>query len=471
MQSITQSKFWRMAGLAFTGVMVIWSASPVGLAQGGAAVASARPGPRFVEDEVLVQFHPGAIEADKAGARSVVAGARGEELTTRRMREHGKGDLEVVKLPKGMDVAKAMGRLRSSAWVRSVEPNWIYTTDAVSNDPYFTSGLLWGLSGPSTSPASPFGAQAASAWANSHTGNASVYVAVIDEGIMYNHPDLAGNVWTNPFDPVDGRDNDGNGYVDDVHGWDFEGRNNTVYDGPDDDHATHVAGTIGAVGANGKGVVGMNWAVTMISAKFLGKRGGTTANAIKAIDYITDLETRHNLNIVAINASWGGGGFSLSLLDAINRAGDAGILFVAAAGNGGADGVGDNNDAIANYPSNYQCTSNAKTYDCVVAVAAIASNGTRASFSNYGAATVDLGAPGVNIYSTLPAKGNKATYGAYSGTSMATPHVTGAAALYAASHPGATAAQIKSAILAATIPTPALAGRTATGGRLNVSGF
>jgi thermitase len=296
-------------------------------------------------------------------------------------------------------------------------------------------------------------------------------VGIIDEGIMASHLDLGVNVFVNPFDPVDGVDNDGNGYVDDVRGWDFDGNNNSTYDGSQDDHGTHVAGTIGASGGNAIGVAGMNWNVTMIPAKFLGRRGGTTANAIKAVDYLTDLKLRHGFNIVATNNSWGGGGFSQGLLDAINRGGNAGILFVAAAGNGGRDGAGDNNDTTASYPSNYQCTSNGKAWDCVIAVAAITSTGAKSGFSNYGATTVDLGAPGSAIFSTLPTKQSASTYGSYSGTSMATPHVTGAAALYASTHPGATAAQIKAAILGATIPTTSLAGRTVTGGRLNVSGF
>ncbi len=283
------------------------------------------------------------------------------------------------------------------------------------------------------------------------------------------HTDLGANIWTNTFDPVDGIDNDGNGYVDDVRGWDFANNDNTTYDGSSDDHGTHVAGTIGAVGGNAVGVAGVNWNVTMIPVKFLGKNGGTTANAIKAINYLTDLKTRHGLNIVASNNSWGGGGFSQGLLDAINAGGNAGILFVAAAGNGGSDGVGDNNDTTPNYPSNYVCAS--ANGDCVIAVAAINSTGAKASFSNYGATTVDLGAPGQAIYSTLPSKSNTSTYGSYSGTSMATPHVTGAVALYASTHGTATAADIKAAILAAATPTASMAGRTVTGGRLNVSAF
>ena len=287
---------------------------------------------------------------------------------------------------------------------------------------------------------------------------------MIDEGIDYNHPDLAGNIWTNPFDPVDGVDNDGNGYVDDVHGWDFDGKNNTIYDGGTrgnlDDHGTHVSGTIGAKTDNGAGVAGVNWKVTLISGKFLGRRGGTTANAVKAVDYFTDLKKLHGLNIVATNNSWGGGGFSQALFDAIGRADDADILFVAAAGNGGSDGVGDNNDTTASYPSNYDQPN-------VIAVAAIDKDGKKASFSNYGATTVDLGAPGVGIWSTTASN----SYESYSGTSMATPHVTGAAALYASTRAGASAADIKTAILSSAVPTPSLSAKTVTGGRLNVSGF
>jgi subtilisin family serine protease len=430
----------------------------------GRAQQPAGPANDFVPNEMLVQYEEGATPQAKANARARVRATALETVA----HGQGRGDLELVRIPPGLAVSNAVRGVQGES-VEFAEPNWIYTRGLVSNDPYYTNGSLWGMNGGTGAPPTAFGSGAAQAWAAGHTGDSKVYVGIIDEGVMP-HADLAGNLWTNQFDSADGIDNDDNGFVDDVHGWDFDGDNATVYDGQQDDHATHVAGTIGAVGGNLLGVAGVNWNVTMIPVKFLGRRGGTTANAVKAVDYLTDLKTRHGLNIVATNNSWGGGGFSQALLSAINRGGDAGILFIAAAGNGGNDGVGDNNDATASYPSNYVCQS--ASGDCVIAVAAITSSGARASFSNYGANTVDLGAPGAAIYSTVPGKAGASAYASYSGTSMATPHVTGAAALYASTHPlASSAAQIKAAILGSAIPTASMAGRSVTGGRLNVGGF
>jgi len=431
----------------------------VGSSQGYAQADQNRP--NHVPGQLLIQYRDGTTNVDQ---QRVHGRAAAQRLELVRGQGQGKGELELVSVG-GRDVFAAAAELSKDPAVEFAEPNFIYTTGAVSTDTYFTNGSLWGMYGPSTSPANQYGSNAAAAWAAGHTGSSNVYVGIIDEGIQLTHPDLSGQVWTNPFDPKDGIDNDGNGYVDDVNGWDFANGDNTIYDGGTrgslDDHGTHVAGTIGGK-SNGTGVVGVNWNVTMISGKFLGRNGGTTAGAIQAVDYFTDLKTRHGLNIVATNNSWGGGGFSQALLDAINRGGKAGILFIAAAGNGGSDGVGDNNDTTTNYPSNYQCTANG-SYDCVIAVAAIRSDGTKASFSNYGASTVDIGAPGSAVYSTTAYN----LYESYGGTSMATPHVTGAAALYAAAKPGATAAQIRNALLSSAAPTASMSGKSVTGGRLD----
>jgi subtilisin family serine protease len=444
--------------------------APQAQGRGAAAVAAAQDA-QFVPGELLIQYRAGVSETAKQRARGRVAAAADEVIVEAGKRNDGKGELELARVPAGISVAAAVRGLEADPAVEFAEPNWVYNHQLVSNDTYYTSGQLWGMYGPTTSPANNFGSQAAAAWAAGHTGSNSVYIGVIDEGIQFTHPELSANVWTNPFDPVDGVDNDGNGFVDDVHGWDFDGNNNSIYDGGKqgslDDHGTHVSGTIGGKGGNGAGVAGVNWNVTLISGKFLGRRGGTTANAIKAVDYFTDLKVRHGLNIVATSNSWGGGGFSQGLLDAIVRGANADILFIAAAGNGGADQVGDNNDTVASYPSNYNTATAGATYDAVIAVAAISSTGALASFSNYGPNTVDIGAPGVGIISTTAFN----TYSSFSGTSMATPHVSGAAALYASTHPGVTAAQIKDAILNSAVPTPSLAGKTVTGGRLNVSGF
>jgi subtilisin family serine protease len=411
-------------------------------------------------NELIVQFQPGVSAQGKAQALKRVGGQRQERLVSEAWRRDGKGDLELVRLPPGIGIAAAVRGLEEDASIEFAEPNWLVFHTAASNDPYYTNGSLWGMYGDATTPANPYGSQAGEAWAAGSTNCGSVWVGIIDEGYMYTHEDLAANAGKNPGEIAGNAvDDDANGYVDDVYGWDFDGNNNTVYDGSQDDHGTHVAGTIGGVGGNGKGVAGVCWQVKLMDAKFLGKRGGTTANAIKAVDYFTDLKTRHDMNFVATNNSWGGGGYSQGLYDAIERANAQNILFVAAAGNGGSDGVGDDNDAVPHYPSSY---ANAN----IISVAAITSSGAKSGFSNYGATSVDLGAPGSGIYSTLPGG-----YGSYSGTSMATPHVTGAAALYAAANAGASASQIKNAIMDAAVATSSLSGKTVSGGRLDVSSF
>ena len=432
---------------ALAAALVVAAAIPI------AGVSSAAPDePESVPGQLLVGYRRGTSEAQRAEAR-----ARADAVLVDRVVEQA-GDRGAVELvaARGTTREESMRRFTSNPTVTFAEPNWVYTHDATSDDAYYTNGSLWGMYGDGTSPANQYGSQAGEAWTAGNTGSSTVYVGIIDEGVQYTHPDLDGNIWANPFDPADGVDNDGNGYVDDVRGWDFAGNDNTTYDSTGDDHGTHVAGTIGAEGGNGSGVAGVVWDVQLITAKFLGSGGGTTANAIKAVDYLTDLKTRHGLNIVATNNSWGGGGYSQGLYDAIQRANNASILFVAAAGNGGFDKIGDDNDSAPHYPSNYTNTN-------VISVASITSSGAKSSFSNYGDTSVDLGAPGSGVVSTVPGG-----YASYSGTSMATPHVTGAAALLATATPGASAAALKSSILGSTIPTSSMSGRTVTGGRLNL---
>jgi len=423
---------------------------------------------KFVPGEILIKLKDG----NKSNARtqtevlSLISGNVVETINTNAIKSsHAKksgisGELLLVSSELG--TMEAIALLKNSTAVEYAEPNYIYHHYATSNDIYFTNGSLWGMYGDATTPPNQFGSQAGEAWAAGKTGSGTVYIGIIDEGYMFNHEDLAANAGNSNREIADGADNDGNGFVDDVYGWDFDGNNSSIFDGTGDDHGTHVAGTIGAVGGNGKGVAGVCWSIKILNAKFLGRNGGTTANAIKAVDYFTDLKLNRGINIVATNNSWGGGGFSQGLKDAIDRAGAANILFIAAAGNSGT-----NNDVTLSYPSGYTSAN-------IIAVASITSSGGLSSFSQYGANTVDIGAPGSGINSSVPlsSKGKVISgYANYSGTSMATPHVTGAAALYASTHSGATAAQIKAGILSSATPTASLSGKCVTGGRLNVSGF
>ena len=424
---------------------------------------------KFVPGEILIKFKDGdkSSSKTKSSALSLIMGNVVEIINTNAMKTTSKstniGDLMLVSSKLG--TMEAIAVLKDLPEIEYAEPNWIYQHFDVLPDTYYSNGSLWGMYGDTTSPSNQYGSQAGEAWAAGKTGSSSVYIGIIDEGYMYNHEDLTANAGTNPGEVADnGADDDHNGLVDDINGWDFVNNDKTIFDGVDDDHGTHVAGTIGARGGNGIGVAGVVWNVKIMSAKFLGNNGGTTANAIKAVDYFTALKTRsvNPVNIVATNNSWGGGGFSQGLYDAIARADAAGILFIAAAGN---DGL--NTETSTSYPSGY---SNAN----IIAVASINKTGGLSSFSNYAVTKADLGAPGEAIYSTVPkrSKGKIISgYASYSGTSMATPHVTGACALYASTHPGSSAIQIKAAILSSIVPTTSLSGKCVSGGRLNVSGF
>ena len=413
---------------------------------------------KFVPNELLVKFKAGTSESKKQEVFDRINARISERILTKTMQRFG--DREgVYLLNTPLAALEAISRARGLE-IEFAEPNFIYQHTLASNDTYYTNGSLWGMYGDATNPANANGSQAGEAWALGNVGSSSVYVGIIDEGAMFAHEDIIGN-FGNPGEIAgNGLDDDGNGYTDDVNGWDFVNNDNSVFDGVDDDHGTHVAGTIGAKGGNRIGVAGVCWNVKMISAKFLGSTGGTTANAIKAVDYITGLKLK--LNMVASNNSWGGGGFSQALRDAIGRAEQANVLFIAAAGN---DGL--NTETTASYPSGYDNAN-------IIAVASITNTGAISSFSNYAVTRVDIGAPGTGIFSTLPARSKGkviSSYGSYSGTSMATPHVTGGAALYAATHPGSSAATIKNAILTSAVPTASLTGKCVTGGQLNVSGF
>ncbi|MFM8892450.1 MAG: S8 family peptidase, partial [Planctomycetia bacterium] len=352
----------------------------------------------------------------------------------------------------GAAAADVLGWATATAGFRSLEPDRVITASAVvPNDPSFRR--LWGLDNSGqTGGVVDADIDAPEAW-DVTTGSRGVVVAVIDSGVDFNHPDLAANMWRNPGETAgDGVDNDGNGFVDDVYGWNFAANTPNVFD--DNSHGTHVAGTIGAVGNDGRGVAGVNWQVSIMALKFLDSSGsGSTSAAIAALNYATMMRRTYGVNVVATNNSWGGGGSSPALRAAIAAGSTAGILCIAAAGN---EGV--NNDVTGSYPANDVGTSG-------IAVAAVDSSNRLASFSNYGATRVQVCAPGVGIYSTTPNNG----YASYSGTSMAAPHVAGLVALLAAAHPRATAAQIRAAILGSVTPIPGLAGTCSTGGVVNAA--
>lgn len=337
-------------------------------------------------------------------------------------------------------------RLQENAYVRRVEPNYVYTTSKLPNDPDLAK--TWGLKNTGAADSennmgrAGVDVSAEQAW-DITTGSKSVVVAVIDSGIDFSHPDLKDQAWVNEkeLNGLPGVDDDGNGYIDDIHGYDFAGNKGDSTD--DNSHGTHCAGTIGAKGNDGRGLVGVNWDVSMMGVKFLDKQGrGSLANAIKSIDYARKMGARIMSN------SWGGGAASDLLKKAIQEAANDGILFVAAAGNDAND-----NDAMPSYPASYEV-------DNVLSVAAIDNRGALASFSNYGAKSVHVAAPGVNIISTVP--GGK--YDSYSGTSMATPHVSGIAALLLANNGNLTYRELKKTIMDSSRPLYTLRRRVASAG-------
>jgi subtilisin family serine protease len=349
----------------------------------------------------------------------------------------------------GRNFEQVLNVCKSNPTVEYAEPNYrLYALETTPTPPVFPNdsyfGDLWNMHQSSDNDI-----DAPEAWEQT-TGSANVIVGVIDTGIDYDHEDLKDNIWRNPGESGGGKENnniddDGNGYKDDYRGWDFINKDNDPYD--DQDHGTHCAGTIGAVGNNGKGVVGVNWTVRLMPLKFLGSDGsGSTADAASAIIYATDNGAK------VLSNSWGGGGASQALKDAIQYAHDHGVLFIAAAGN---DGL--NTDTSPNYPSNYDVPN-------VVSVASNDRNDRLSSFSNYGRRTVDLSAPGSSIYSTRPLS----RYQFLSGTSMATPHVAGACALVWAKYPSLQSHEVLARVTGAVDRKSEFIGRMTSGGRLNV---
>ncbi|AKV67086.1 Alkaline phosphatase [Microcystis panniformis FACHB-1757] len=393
-------------------------------------------------NQLILKFKQGITSAEVAQFRSLFGA-----VSTQTIKLTGS---EIWNLSGSLSVEKILAQYGSNPIFEYIEPDYILTKGTITpkatfpNDPSFNQ--LWGLHNTGQSGGTPDAdIDAPEAW-DIQTGNPNLVIGVIDTGVDYNHPDLAGNIWTNPGEIAnDGIDNDGNGYVDDIRGWDFAYNDNNPSDVQG--HGTHVAGTIAGKGNNGVGVTGVAWNAKIMPLKFLNDQGsGSTSNAILAINYATDK------GVKLTNNSWGGGGYSQALYDAINAAGQAGALFIAAAGNSSA-----NADINPMYPAAYNL-------DNIVSVASTTRTDDLSWFSNYGLNSVDLGAPGSDIYSLAPGGG----YATLSGTSMASPHVAGAAALLWSQNPTWTAQQVKNALMNTGDPLASLAGKTVSGKRLNV---
>ena len=429
-----------MASLA-TATFLLLPAAPVGAAVApGRGLTATAADAEAVPGELLVQYSTGVSRAERAQARA--------RLGYTKLWDVPAGDTELVLT--NDDIARPAeqaARARRDGAVRHAQPNYIWrpaATTPTPNDPQFDQ--LWGLQA----------IDAPDAWAVAPPPDGDVVVAVIDSGIWTDHPDLRANIWTNGAEVPDNCiDDDRNGVVDDVEGWDFYNNDASLFDSATNDaHGTHVAGTIAAVVDNGVAVAGVSQAKVM-PIKFLGEDGGDSASAIAAIDYAL----ANGADV--INASWGGKAADALLAAKIAEAGAAGVLFITAAGN-----TTGNLDVGPQYPAAY-----AASMANVVTVAATDAGDGLASFSNYGARSVTLGAPGQAIVSTVPgASPTDAATASYSGTSMAAPHVAAAAAVVIGAYPDATILEVKERLVERGDPLPTLAATTISGRRLNLLG-
>jgi subtilisin family serine protease len=408
-----------------------------------AVTANAKFTTESVPGEFVVKLKPGMMRMSTQSLSQQLKGFVTQKITGQ--------NIVVVKKAVFETNDSAIKALNENPMVEIAEPNYIYKINKAPTDPLYVQ--TWGMANVGQAdPKNQVGVagvdiNAEKAW-EIQTGTREKIIAIIDTGIDYAHPDLVENMWVNEAEQAGkaGVDDDGNGVIDDVYGYNaINGSGN-----PKDDqgHGSHCAGTIGARANNGIGVAGVNWNVRMMAVKFLDANGsGTLDNAIKAIDYATKMGAH------VMSNSWGGGGFSQTLLDAIKRSNEAGAIFIAAAGN-----EYNNNDASPTYPSTY-------AVDNVMSIAAIDNRGAKADFSNFGKKTVHLGAPGVNVMSTTGG-----SYKSFSGTSMATPHVAGVAALLWANEPNLTAAQVKERLVATVRPLASMKGKTRTGGMVDAYG-
>jgi large repetitive protein len=402
------------------------------LQQPSAPASSAAP--RYAPGELVVRYRPGTSRADRAALRTGLDASVESKSVLK--------GLQVLDLPEGTTVRNAVEAARSLPQVLYAEPNYSYQVTASPNDPMFRD--MWSL-GLQNDQGINSGIDTPRAW-NLTTGSPSVTVAVVDTGVETSHPDLAENIWSNPGEIAgNGRDDDANGRVDDAVGWDWVQDDNSP--GDEMGHGTHVAGVIGARGNNGLGVTGVAWDVRLMPLRVLDASGsGWTSDVADAFAYAGEM------GVDVVNASLAGPSFSEAMLDAMAASPET--LFVVAAGNTSA-----NVDLNPTYPCAYSLPN-------LICVAATGQSDQLSSYSNYGSGTVDLAAPGDRILSTWPG-------GAYSemwGTSAATPHAAGVAALLAARHPEATMGAVRDAIVGGTQGLPGLAGRTVSGGRLSAAG-